>query len=47
MIDPQLKPALLKTVTADWLERLLDDPGWCLQQKYDGVRCIVTCRAAR
>jgi bifunctional non-homologous end joining protein LigD len=47
MIDPQLKPALLKTVTADWLERLLDDPGWCLQQKYDGVRCIVTCRGGK
>ena len=35
------------TIDESRLEQLLDDGNWCLQQKYDGIRCIVTCKDGR
>lgn len=38
---------LLSTIDEDRLRALLADPGWCLQQKYDGVRVLLRCRAGQ
>ena len=38
---------LLQTVPMDRVEQLLDDPGWCLQQKYDGQRCLIQCQGGQ
>lgn len=36
---------LLRTINDQRLEQLLSDSDWCIQQKYDGVRAIVSCLA--
>lgn len=34
-------------IQPDRVRQLLDAPSWCMQQKYDGVRCQITCRDGR
>ena len=36
-----------KTVDATRLESLIHNPRWGMQQKYDGVRCVVACTSGR
>ena len=36
-----------KTIPIDRVRELLVDDGWCMQQKYDGERLIVTCRGGK
>ena len=38
---------LLQTVPMDRVEQLLEDPAWCLQQKYDGQRCLIQCQGGQ
>lgn len=38
---------LLKTIPESRLRMLLADGGWCMQQKLDGVRCVVWCSAGK